>query len=167
MPQIHISFNIPNIFINVANSTVLYWFNSLISFHIFNSPTYSKVQQIKYFNLVYIISDSTFPYIQQSHKFSCIISFYILISFKGPTHSTVSQIQLSYLISRSYLIQHSQLIHQCSKSSHQCSKFNSHLIQQSHTFNSVTNSTVLSRFTFSSIQQSLYSTVYTIYSFII
>ena len=70
---------------------------------------------------------STVSHIQQCHKFNCLISFYILISFNSLTYSIVSQIELYYLIS------------------HSC------LIQYSHIFNHVTNSTVLSRFTFSSI----------------
>ena len=64
-----ISFTFSSISI-VYKFTSLFWFHSLISF---NSPKYSKVQQIQYYNLVYIISDSTVPYIQQSHKFSFII----------------------------------------------------------------------------------------------
>ena len=89
----------------VYKFTSLFWFHSLISF---NSPTYSKVQQIQYSDLVYIIS------VQQ------------LYLFNNSIYSTVSQIQFYYLISHS------------------------HLILQCHTFNSVNNSTVLSRFTFSS-----------------
>ena len=91
--------------------------------------------------------------IKQSHTFNSV------------THSTVSQIQLYYILSRSYLIQQSQHIQQCYKfnsliwfnSLISCNSptypnvqqsqwsylvLHSHLINQFHTFNSVTHSTV-------------------------
>ena len=78
-----ISFKFSSISI-VYKFNSLFWFQSLISF---NRPTYSKVQQIQYFNIVYIIYDSKVPYIQQSHKFSFIIYF----TFSS--HSNVPHIQ--------------------------------------------------------------------------
>ena len=110
-------------------------------------------------------SPSTVALIQQCHKFSSIIQFHIHISFNSPTYSTMWEIQLSYLVL------HSHLFHKCNKflsfiwfnslisfnsptySKVQQSQWSylvlhSHLIQQSHLFNSVTNSVVLSNFTF-------------------
>ena len=101
--HVHISFNIPNIFINVANSTVLS--DSTVKFH----STVPHIQKINKFNILilftlYLIqhfhifnsltnsvllsnftfsSHSTVPHIQQCHKFNCLISFYILIYFKS------------------------------------------------------------------------------------
>ena len=71
-----------------------------------------------------VLSRFTFSSISIVYKFTGLIWFQSLISFNSPTYSMVLQIQLYYLISQS------------------------HLIQQSHTFNSVTNSVLLSTFTF-------------------
>ena len=104
--------------------TSFIWFHRLISF---NSPTYSIVSQIQ---LYYLLSRSylilQFQHIQQCNKFNSLIWFNSIISFNTPTYSTVSQIQLSYLV------------------------LHSHLLQQSHLFNSVTNSVVLSNLSFMS-----------------
>ena len=122
--------------------------------HLFNSRTYSKVSQIQLYYLLYVhisfnspnifnivtnlvvlstftfISHSTVPHIQPCNKFNCLTSFYILIYFKSV------QIHWSYLIPQS------------------------NFIQQSHTFNSVTNSVLLSNFTFISHSTvSTYSTM--------
>ena len=145
-----ISFNSPHI-------KQCYKFNSLISFYIlilFNSSIYSKVSQIdlsypiRQSNLIqqsHILNSvtnsivwsrftfsslSTVALIQYCHKFSCISSFTFISLSTVQTYSKVSQIHYSFLIPRS------------------------NLIQQSHILNSVTNSIVWSRFTFSS-----YSTV--------
>ena len=70
-----------------------------------------------------------------------------------PTYSTLSQIELYYLIPQSNLIQQSHILNSV-KNSIVWSRLHSHLIQDSHLFNIVTNSVVsivLSRFTFSSI----------------
>ena len=103
--------------------------------HLFNSVTNSLV--LSNFSF---ISLSTVPHIQPCNKFNCLISllssiskvykftsliwFHSLISFNSPTYSKVRQSQRSYLV------------------------LHSHLLQQSHLFNSVTNSVVLSNFTF-------------------
>ena len=178
--HIHISFNTPtystgsqiqlynlishshliqqsHIFNNVTNLTLLsrftfssiykchkfisfIWFNSLISC---NSPTYPKVQQSQWSYLVYI-----------------------LIPLNSPTHSTVSHIQLFYLVLHYhlfqkctnylfYLIPQSNFIQSptYSKVQHSqwfLSRLHSHILQQSHLFNIVTNSVVLSNFSFMS-----------------
>ena len=114
-------------------------FNSIINSVLLSNFTFSShstvqhIQQCHKFNCIiyfhYHISINSPNNIQQCHKFSFTIQFHILISFNSPTHSTVSQIQIFYLV------------------------LHSHLIQQFHIFNHVTNSTVLSRFTFSSISK--------------
>ena len=119
--------------------TSFIWFHSLISFKV--------------------------PHIKKCNKANGLISFYILISFNSPTYSTVSQIKLYYILSRSYLIQQFQHIQQCNKFNTliwfncliSCNSptypnvqqsqwsylvLHSHLIKQSHTFNSVTHSTL-------------------------
>ena len=168
-------------------------FNSFISFYIL---IYFKSVQITSFIWFHSLISFKVPHIQKCNKVNCLIS-YILISFNSLTYSTVSQIQLYYLLSRSYLIQLFQHIQQCNKfnsliwfnsiisfNSFKYSTFSkikfyylfhihisfntptyskgsqiqlynlishSHLIQQFHIFNNVTNLTLLSRFTFSSI----------------
>ena len=90
--------------------------------HLFSSFTNS---------ILYLITQSYLfqqtRHILQCHKFGCIIQFHSLFSFNSSLYSTVSQIQLYYLIPQS------------------------NLIQQFHIFNNVTNLIVLSRFTFSSL----------------
>ena len=114
---------------NKFNILILFTLYLIQYFHIFNSLTNSVLLSNFTFS-----SHSTVPHIQQCQKFNCFISFYILITFNSRTYSTVSQIQLYYLI------------------------LQSHLIQQSHTFNSVTNSVVLSTFTI--ISQSTVQTIF-------
>ena len=105
--------------------------------HIFNSVTNSVV--LSNFSFM---SHSIVPHIQPCNKFNCFISFYILIyfkslqitcfiwfhsliSFNNPTYSKVQQIQYSNF-------------------------FTLYLIQQFHIFNSLTNSVLLSNFSFTS-----------------
>ena len=137
-------------------------FNCLISFYIL---IYSKVYKFTSFIWFHSIISFKVPHIQKCNKVNGLISFYILISFNSPTYSTVSQIQLYYILSRSYLIQQSQHIQQCYKFNRfiwfnsliSCNSptypnvqqsqwsylvLHSHLIKQFHTFNSVTHSTV-------------------------
>ena len=99
--------------------------NLIQQFHILNSVTNSIVWSRFTFS-----SLSTVALIQYCYKFSCISSFTFISLSTVQTYSKVSQIHYSFLIPRS------------------------NLIQQSHILKSVTNSTVWSRFTFSS-----YSTV--------
>ena len=101
-----ISFNSRNY--SKVSQIQLYYLLSL-SYLNQQSKQYSTMQQIQYSNLFYIISYSTVQCIQKCNKVNCLISFYILISFNSRTYSTVSQIQLHYLISHSYLIQQSQI----------------------------------------------------------
>ena len=146
-------------------SVQIYLFYLIPQSNFIQSPTYSKVQHSQWSYLVLhshilqqshlfnsvtnsvvlsnfsFMSHSIVPHIQPCNKFNCFISFYILIYFKSvqiyyfylipqsnliqsPTYSKVQQSQLSYLV------------------------LHSHLFQQSHLFNSVTNSVVLSTFTF-------------------
>ena len=72
--------------------------------HIFNHVTNSTV-----------LPRFTFSSISKVYKFTGLIWFHSLISFNSPTHSTVSQIQFYYLLSRSYFIQQSQHIQQWNK----------------------------------------------------
>ena len=120
----HISFNRPNLFNSVTNSAVL------SNFTISSYSTVALIQQFHKFNLYLITQSYLFQqtrHILQCHKFGCIIQFHSLFSFNSSLYSTVSQIQLYYLIPQS------------------------NLIQQFHIFNNVTNLIVLSRFTFSSL----------------
>ena len=87
-------------------------FNCLISFYIL---IYSKVYKFTSFIWFHSLISFKVPHIQKCNKVNGLISFYILISFSSPTYSTVSQIQLYYILSRSYLIQQSQHIQQCNK----------------------------------------------------
>ena len=99
--------------------------NLIQQFHILNNATNSIVLSRFTFS-----SLLTVALIQYCHKFSCISSFTFISLSTVQTYSKVSQIHLSYPIPKS------------------------NLIQQSHILNSVTNSIVWSRLTFSS-----YSTV--------
>ena len=104
--------------------------------HIFNGVTNSVVLS-NFSNM----SHSIVPHIQPCNKFNCFISFYIIIYFKSVQitcfiwfHSLISfkvpHIQKCNIVNGSYLVLHS------------------HILQQSHLFNIVTNSVVLSTFTF-------------------
>ena len=110
--------------------------------HLFNSVTNSVV--ISTFTF---ISHSTVPHIQQCHKFSCIIYFHVHISFHSPnifnneTNSTV----LSFL---HHILFNSSMYSKVQQSQLSYLGLHSHLFQQSHLFNSVTNSVALSNFTF-------------------
>ena len=162
--HVHISFYSPNIFNNETNSTVLSFLHHIL----FNSSMYSKVQQSQWsflglhshlfqqshiFNHVTnstVLPRFTFSSISKVYKFTGLIWFHSLISFNSPTHSTVSQIQFYYLLSRSYLILQSQHIQQWNKFN-SLIFFTSYLIQQFHVFKSATKSMVFSWFTFSSL----------------
>ena len=91
----HISFNSPNNIqqCNKFNSIISFTIYLIQQFHIFNSVTNSVVLS----NFT-VLSYSTVPHIQQCRKFSCIIYFHSHILVNTPTYSTVSQIQLSYLV---------------------------------------------------------------------
>ena len=100
------------------------------SYLIQQSHTFNSVTNLVVLSTFTFISHSTVPHIQPCNKFNCLTSFYILINFKSV------QIHWSYLIPQS------------------------NFIQQSHTFNSVTNSVLLSTFTFiSDSTVSTYSTM--------
>ena len=104
-------------------------FSSVTNLTVLSRFTFSSISKVyKFTSFIWFNSLISFkvPHIQKCNKVNGLISFYILISFNSPTYSTLSQIQLYYLIS------------------HSC------LIQQSHIFKSATKSMVLSRFTFSS-----------------
>ena len=141
--------------------TCFIWFHSLISFkvphiqkcNIVNGSylvLHSHILQQSYlFNIVTnsvvlsnfsFMSPSIVPHIQPCNKFNCIISFYILIYFKSV--QITSFIWFHILIS--FKVPH---IQKCNKVNCLIS-LHSHLFQQSHLFNSVTNSVVLSTFTF-------------------
>ena len=106
----------------------------IIYFHVHilfpQSHTFNSVTNLVVLSTFTFISHSTVPHIQPCNKFNCLTSFYNLIYFKSV------QIHWSYLIPQS------------------------NFIQQSHTFNSVTNSVLLSTFTFiSDSTVSTYSTM--------
>ena len=71
-----------------------------------------------------VLSRFTFLSNSKVYKFTSLIWLHSLISFNSPTYSSVKQSQWTYLV------------------------LHYHLFQQSHLFNSVTNSVVLSNFTF-------------------
>ena len=106
--------------------------------HLFNSVTNSVV--LSNFSFM---SHSIVPHIQPCNKFNCFISFYILIYFKSV------QIYLFYLIPQSNFIQ-SPTYSKVQQSQWSYLVLHSHILQQSHLFNSVTNSVVLSNFSFMS-----------------
>ena len=88
-----------------------------------------------------------YNFIQQPHIFNSVTNSVVLSNFTVLSHYTVPHIQLYYLISQSNSFNSPtySIVSQI-----QLNYLISHLIQQTHTFNSVTNSTILSRFTFSS-----------------
>ena len=114
---------------SIVSQILLYYLisdsNLIQQFHILNNATNSIVLSRFTFS-----SLLTVALIQYCHKFSCISSFTFISLSTVQTYSKVSQIHLSYPIPKS------------------------NLIQQSHILNSVTNSIVWSRPSFSS-----YSTV--------
>ena len=108
--------------------------------HLFNSVTNSVVLS----NFTFI-SHSTVPHIQQCHKFSCIIYFHHHIPINSPNNVQQCskfniQTFLHYILFNSSMY---SIVQQ-----NQCSflGLHSHLFQQEHLFNSVTNSVVLSNF---------------------
>ena len=135
-----ISFKVPHIQkCNIVNGSYLVLHSHILQqSHLFNIVTNSVV--LSNFSFM---SPSIVPHIQPCNKFNCFISFYILIYFKSVQitcfiwfHSLISfkvpHIQKCNIVNGSYLVLHS------------------HILQQSHLFNIVTNSVVLSNFSFMS-----------------
>ena len=93
-------------------------FNSVTNSTVLSRFTFSSISKVyQYTSFIWFHSLISFkvPHIKKCNKANGLISFYILIFFNSPTYSTVSQIQLYYILSRSYLIQQSQHIQQCNK----------------------------------------------------
>ena len=115
--------------------------------HILNSVKNSIVWSRLHYHLI-----STVLFIQHCYKFSCInclISFYILIYFNSRTYSILSQIQL-YIYFAFISPSTAQTYSKVSQIHLSYPNPQSNLIKQYHILNSVTNSIVWSRFTFSS-----------------
>ena len=129
-----------HLFNSITNSVLLSISRSYLiqQPHIFNSVRNSVV--LSNFSF---ISHSIVPHIQPCNKFNCFISFYILIYFKSV------QIHLFYLIPQSNFIQQLPHIQKCNKFNILI-LFTLYLIQQFHIFNSLTNSVLLSNFSFTS-----------------
>ena len=111
----------------VAHIQYCHKFSCISSLHSYLFHQSKHIQKFHKFTCLiqfHILISFKVPHIKQCYKFNNLISFYILILFNSSMYSNVQQSQWSYL------------------------GLHSHLLQQSHLFNSVTNSVVLSNFTF-------------------
>ena len=131
--------------------------------HLFNSVPNSVI-----LSTFTCISHSTVPHIQQCNKFNSLIWFNSVISFNSSKYSTFSKLSFIIYFHHHIPINSPNNVQQCSKfniqtflhyilfnssmysivQQNQCSflGLHSHLFQQEHLFNSVTNSVVLSNF---------------------
>ena len=119
----------------------------LLSYHI------SQSNLIQQSHILYSIYYSIFwsrlhsHLIQQFHLFKSVANSLVFSNSTDisrstdPTYSTLSQIELYYLIPQSNLIQQSHILNSV-KNSIVWSRLHSHLIQESHLFNIVSNSVV-------------------------